>query len=178
MLDHPNARRGRNGAAPTLLGLYGVKSNERMTLRPIFGAADYPTLVQIWRSAVDATHDFLAAEDRKRIEENLIPHYFPAVELFAAELDGELVGFAGVAEGTVEMLFIASDYHGRGIGTALLDEAVSRHGARTVDVNEHNPGAVGFYRSYGFVITGRDETDADGRPYPILHMRLDLEPQL
>lgn len=160
-----------------LLGSAGVKSNERIKVRPIQGDREYPTLVQIWRSAVDATHDFLAEDDRKSIEDNLIPHYFPAVELFGAELDGTLVGFVGIAGSAVEMLFVANEHRGRGIGTRLLEEAVSRHGARTVDVNEHNPGAVGFYRSYGFVITGRDETDADGRPYPILHMRLETWPQ-
>jgi len=159
-----------------LLGLAGVKSNERIKVRPIRGDMEYPTLVQIWRSAVDTTHEFLAEDDRQRIEENLIAHYFPAVELFGAELDGTLVGFAGVAEGTVEMLFIASDYHGQGIGNTLMDKAVSRYDARTVDVNEHNPAAVGFYRSYGFVITGWDETDADDRPYPILRLRLEPVP--
>ena len=67
---------------------------------------------------------FLAAEDCQRIEESLIPHYFPAAEVFGAELDSELVG---------------------------------------------------FYRSYGFVITGRDKTDADGRPYSMPHMWLGPE---
>lgn len=160
-----------------LLGLAGLKSNDRIRVWLIQGDREYPTLVQIWRSAVDATHDFLAEDDRKSIEDNLIPHYFPAVELFGAELDGTLVGFVGIAGRTVEMLFVANEYRGRGIGTRLLEEAVSRHGARMVDVNEQNLGAVGFYRSYGFVTTGRDEIDADGKPYPTLHMRLEREPQ-
>jgi len=39
-----------------------------------------------------------------------------------------------------------------------------------VDVNEQNPLVVGFYVRHGFVVLRRSETDAGGRPFPILHM--------
>ena len=41
----------------------------------------------------------------------------------------------------------------------------------TVDVNEQNHGAVGFYRHIGFEVTGRSDLDDQGRPYPLLHLR-------
>lgn len=31
-----------------------------LVIRPCLGATEYPALVEIWRSAVRATHDFLA----------------------------------------------------------------------------------------------------------------------
>jgi putative acetyltransferase len=48
-----------------------------------------------------------------------------------------------------------------------------QRGALTVDVNEQNTQGVGFYRHLGFVETGRSETDDQGRPYPLLHLKLE-----
>jgi putative acetyltransferase len=41
-----------------------------------------------------------------------------------------------------------------------------------VDVNEQNPDAITFYLKYGFKIISRSETDSEGNPYPILHLKL------
>jgi putative acetyltransferase len=46
-----------------------------------------------------------------------------------------------------------------------------RGGDLTVDVNEQNPAAVGFYEAVGFVVVGRSPLDDAGRPFPLLHMR-------
>jgi hypothetical protein len=45
-------------------------------------------------------------------------------------------------------------------------------GATTVDVNEQNPQAVGFYLHIGCEVVGRSELDGMGKPYPLLHLRL------
>jgi putative acetyltransferase len=145
---------------------------DEILVRPTTGPAEYPQLVEIWRSAVRATHDFLEEADFVRIEAALASDYLPAVEVLVAERDGVVVGFEGVAEGGLEMLFVADEARGTGVGSALLAEAVAHHGVTRVDVNEQNPGAVGFYRSKGFREVGRSPLDSDGRPYPILHLRL------
>nr|WP_237464911.1 GNAT family N-acetyltransferase [Leucobacter luti] len=129
-------------------------------------------MVAIWRSAVLATHDFLAGSDFERIEQNLAAAYFPAVTLLVAERGGVPLGFAGVADGGLEMLFVSAAARGSGIGTALLAEAVSRHSVTRVDVNEQNAGAHRFYLSHGFTQIGRSELDGDGRPYPLVHLAL------
>jgi putative acetyltransferase len=128
--------------------------------------------VEIWRSAVRATHGFLAQADFERIEAALAPDYLPAVEILVAERDGLAVGFAGIADGGLEMLFVADESRGEGVGSALLAEAVARHGVTRVDVNEQNPGALGFYLHRGFQEAGHSPLDSDGRPYPIVHLRL------
>jgi len=142
------------------------------TIRSSHGPAEYPELIAIWRSAVRATHDFLEEADFRRIEDGLASTYFPAVSLIVAERDGRPVGFAGVAEGGLEMLFVSNAARGHGIGTALLDVATSEHDVTRVDVNEQNTGARGFYLSRGFEQVGRSDLDGDGRPYPILHLAL------
>ena len=143
-----------------------------LSIRPSVGAAEYPRLVAIWRIAVDATHDFLAPTDRDEIESQLPSEYFPAVTLVVAERDGQVVGFAGVLEGALEMLFVDAAHRGEGVGTALLTHAIRELGVSTVDVNEQNASAAGFYAHWGFEVVGRSETDEAGRPYPLLHLRL------
>ncbi|MUL62989.1 GNAT family N-acetyltransferase [Mycobacterium sp. CBMA 234] len=133
---------------------------------------DYPRLVEIWRSAIRATHDFLAEPDFWRIESNLASTYFPAVTLTIAERDGQAVGFAGTADGNLEMLFVSDDVRGSGIGSLLLAETIANDDVTKVDVNEQNSGAHGFYLSRGFTQVSRSELDGDGRPYPIIHLAL------
>ena len=143
-----------------------------VSIRPSIGVAEYPALAAIWRSAVDATHDFLAAADRDEIEAKLQSDYFPAVNLSVATQEGRPVGFSGVLDGTLEMLFVEATQRHGGIGTALLAHAVQEHGITEVDVNEQNAAAAGFYAHLGFEVVGRSETDEAGRPYPLLHLRL------
>ena len=143
-----------------------------LRVRPSRGPVDFAPLVAIWRSAVDATHEFLADADRDEVESRLESDYFPAVSLTVAELNGRPVGFAGVLDGNLEMLFIAAKQRGTGIGTSLLSHAINDHGVRYVDVNEQNRQAVEFYTRRGFQVVRRSETDDVGRPYPLLHLQL------
>ncbi|WP_373426527.1 acetyltransferase [Microbacterium trichothecenolyticum] len=136
------------------------------------GPEEYPWLAEIWRGAVYATHDFLAEADREEIEARLQSDYFPAVVLSVAEREGRPVGFSGVLDGVLEMLFVDAAQHGGGVGTALLAHAVENHGVTKVDVNEQNVSAAGFYAHRGFEVVNRSATDEAGRPYPLLHLRL------
>jgi len=133
----------------------------------------YPTLLKIWESSVRATHDFLPEEEIQALRPLLENLYFPAVTLSIARLveDGSIVGFVGVSEKRIEMLFVEADQRGKGTGKALLRHAVVQ-GADALDVNEQNPQAVGFYQQQGFEVVGRSEHDGQGRPYPLLHMKL------
>ncbi|WP_255354690.1 GNAT family N-acetyltransferase [Oerskovia sp. Root918] len=147
-------------------------STEELTVRPVEGPSEYPALVEIWRSAVRATHEFLDDADFERIETDLSPVYFPAVTLVVAERGGRPIGFAGVSEGVLEMLFVRNEARGDGVGSALLAEAIAHHGVTRVDVNEQNAGAHAFYLARGFRVVARSPLDGDGRPYPILHLRI------
>lgn len=60
---------------------------------------------------------------------------------------------------------------GTGVGRALAAFAVERHPTMTTDVNEQNGQAIGFYQRLGFKPNGRSETDGQGRPYPLIHLR-------
>ncbi|MEU6130532.1 acetyltransferase [Saccharopolyspora sp. NPDC047091] len=143
------------------------------TIRDSTGPEEYSDLVRIWRSAVDATHAFLDPRHRAEIEELLPAEHFPQVRISVAELGHVPVGFAGTSGGSLEMLFVDAAHRGRGVGRALLAHAVAELGVMSVDVNEQNAQAVGFYLRHRFAITGRSELDDEGRPYPLLRMSRD-----
>jgi putative acetyltransferase len=132
--------------------------------------------VAIWRGAVQATHQFLTADDIDYYEKRLAGEYLGLVELTVATLDGSPVGFSGLAEGKLEMLFIDQRHRGHCVGSALLSEAIAKVPGLLVDVNEQNAQAVGFYQQRGFITLDRSETGADGRPFPILHLGLGQPP--
>lgn len=135
--------------------------------------ADHPQLLNIWLRSVRATHHFLQESDIEALLPQLRDIYLPAVELWVT-VDAEdcPLGFIGLNENHVEMLFIEPDLRGKGIGRALLDHARSLRSQMSIDVNEQNPEAVGFYLHYGFVQTGRSPLDGEGRPFPLLHLSL------
>ena len=132
---------------------------------------EYPALVEIWERSVKATHAFLSNEDLNKIKKALIPYYFPNVNLYALTDSERMTGFIGLSSNLIEMLFIDDSYRGKGYGSALIDFAL-KQGTTKVDVNEQNTSALNFYQARGFRIIGRDETDEEGRPYPILHLSL------
>ena len=132
---------------------------------------DYPRLMEIWESAVLSTHDFLKEEDFLYYKERL-PVYFQYVNLFGFEQEGILIGFMGIAEGNLEMLFIDNKYRGAGIGKKLITYAIDNLQVTKVHVNEQNVQAVDFYEYMGFNIYKRSNLDGEGKEYPILHMQL------
>lgn len=143
--------------------------SDEVVLRP-GKVDDYPEVVAVWRSSVDATHGFVTPEDLLEIERELVP-LLPAITLTIAQLDDEVVGFAGAAGQRLEMLFVRDDVRGKGVGSQLLARTIE-DGVRELDVNEDNVDSVTYYLHRGFEIVRRRDVDAAGRPYPVLTMRL------
>lgn len=129
-------------------------------------------LLQLWEESVTATHTFLSPE-----EINHIKQYVPdalthiPVLLVAKDNNGHPLGFMGLIDNKIEMLFIANDYRGQGIGTEFIKFGIENYRINEVTVNEQNPQAKGFYEHMGFRIYKRTELDEQGNPYPILYMK-------
>lgn len=134
----------------------------------------YPALIEIWEASVRATHHFLPEENILTLKPLILEHYFDAVELRCAFLEEQLVGFIGVANENIEMLFINPNSFRQGVGQALIQYAVDNLSASKVDVNEQNPNAITFYERLGFKRVGRSECDGQGEPFPLIHMTLDV----
>ncbi|MBK1895174.1 GNAT family N-acetyltransferase [Chryseobacterium paridis] len=131
---------------------------------------DYSRIMEIWASSVKATHDFLAEEDFNYFKEVIPRDYLPHLDVYLITENNEAKGFASVAEGTLEMLFIHDDFRGQGYGKELYHFMKDQIGFDKLDVNEQNPQAIGFYEKMGFKKVGRSEKDGSGKAYPIIHM--------
>lgn len=126
--------------------------------------------IQIWRRAVDATHDFLSREDRQAIDA-MVCDFLPQVPLwFAVDANDEPLAFMFIDGGHMEALFVDPAHRGTGMGALLVRHGLSLHPTMTTDVNEQNAQAVDFYEKMGFRRTGRSALDGQGRPYPIIHL--------
>lgn len=133
-------------------------------------AADVPHALEIWRDAVDATHGFLTPADRVDIDA-LVAEWLPTVELWLVDDDMRPVGFLVMDGEMIDALFVDPTAHGRGFGTALLNHALMLSPEALVDASEQATNALPFYEARGFVRIGRSETDPQGRPYPLVHLR-------
>lgn len=135
--------------------------------------SDFDRITEVWEASVRATHDFLPESAINELRPLIREVYLAAVTLRTyRDDDGRIQGFVGVADGRIEMLFIAPEARGQGIDTQLLRHAIDQLGATAVDVNEQNPRAAGFYLHQGFVVSGRSPLDGQGQPYPLLHLQL------
>jgi len=135
---------------------------------------DHTALVTLWERSVRATHDFLTEADIV-FYRPLVAEYFEgsATDIWVlADEEDVAIGFLGLAGDSIAALFMDPDHRGQGGGRRLVCHAQElRGGALTVDVNEQNVSARGFYEALGFAVVGRSPLDDTGRPYPVLHMR-------
>lgn len=143
------------------------------------GILDPPTpverarIIEVWEASVRATHDFLTEADLAE----LVPLATEALRQLSPvhcvrDGAGRIVAFMVVQRAKIEALFVDPAQRGRGAGRTLVEHAIRELGARAVDVNEQNPLALGFYERLGFCPVGRSPLDAQGKPFPIVHMEL------
>ncbi len=131
---------------------------------------EYIELIEVWESAVRATHHFLEESDILFYKSQL-PFYFNQVNLITYKgRSGEIEAFIGINEECIEMLFVKEKHRGRGIGRSLVNYVSETYQTIRVDVNEQNEQAYGFYIRMGFKVVDRSTFDNEGKPYPILHL--------
>ena len=131
-------------------------------------------LLEVWESSVRATHLFLSENEIKNIKKYVPEALKEIPHLFIIKNEKQLpIGFMGIAEQHLEMLFIAQEERGKGFGKQLLQYGIERYSINDLAVNEQNPLAKGFYEHMGFTVYKRTELDEQGNPYPLLYMKRD-----
>ena len=116
------------------------------------------TFIEKCRDELTVTSQRIAAEDMR-----------------VAEVDGAIVGFISVMDGSLEDLFVEPAHIGAGTGSALFEVAktITRgDGHRTLRI-EADPHAAAWYRSKGAVDIGEIPSGSiPGRMLPLLELRL------
>ena len=128
-------------------------------------------LLDVWESSVRATHTFLKEADLQEIAPEVQAALSTVPHLVVLEQGDLPIGFLGVSNQTLEMLFLEPSLIGQGQGRRLTEWAIRHFAIRETCVNEQNPQAVGFYQHLGFRPYQRTETDQQGRPFPLLYLR-------
>ena len=112
--------------------------------------SDLQAVLDSWEVATRLAHAFMKddfiAQERKNVEEL----YLPNTDTWVAEIDGEVSGFIALMGNEVGAIFLKPDFHGQGIGKALMDKARELHGDLEVEVFKVNKIGRAFYDRYGF----------------------------
>ncbi|QLB16570.1 acetyltransferase [Mannheimia varigena] len=129
-------------------------------------------LLKLWENSVRETHLFLSDDEIKNIKQ-YVPQAIKNIPILiiAENIESDIVGFMGIDDTRLEMLFIATSMSGKGIGKQLLQYGIDHYSINSLTVNEQNPQAKGFYEYMGFEVYKRTELDEQGNPYPLLYMR-------
>lgn len=132
-------------------------------------------LEQVWKESVKETHLFLSDAEINNIQK-YIPQALAGVsQLIVAENERSVpIAFMGIEEHKLEMLFLAPQERGHGLGKKLIEYGMKEYAIDEVGVNEQNTKARGFYEHMGFRVYKRTETDEQGMPYPVLYMKLKM----
>lgn len=129
-------------------------------------------MVSVWERSARATHHFVTPADLDYYKTQVEKIDFTAFPVYCLVSDYTVLGFIGVADSQIETLFLDPDIIGLGFGKMLMDFALYDLKANKVDVNEQNAHAVNFYSKFSFEPYDRTELDTEGKPYPILKMKL------
>lgn len=127
-------------------------------------------LTNIWEASVRATHSFLSESSIQEIKTSL-PKILQQIPNLIIVEDEKTVAFMGISHQELEMLFVAPEFRGHGLGKQLINYGIKNFDVNKLTVNEQNPQAIGFYQHLGFETYRRTETDDMGNPYPILYMK-------
>lgn len=129
-------------------------------------------LTGLWERSVRSTHTFLSQPEIAAIRES-VPEALERVAHLVIARDREApLGFLGAEGNRLEMLFLEPEARGQGTGSALVRYGLETYGLTEVTVNEQNPRDRGFYEHMGFQVVRRTPLDEQGRPYPLLYMKL------
>ena len=124
---------------------------------------DIEVVVSTWRRASELAHPFLTKAFLDQEDANMRNIYLAFAETWVIEIDGVVVGFIALIEDEIGGLFLDPDFHGQGLGRALVDKAVIQKGPLKVEVFKENIIGRRFYDAYGFRETEEFIHEASGQ---------------
>ncbi|MCY2924185.1 MAG: GNAT family N-acetyltransferase [Planctomycetota bacterium] len=143
-----------------------------MNIRP-YTTADWDSVRDVWNRCkpdeLRGTCDLRAIIPLEQDEG--MQRLFRDSTIFVGEVEGGIVGFAGLKGDMITWLYVDPTRYRKGYGAALLLFVLSRMGAEvSLHVGAGNHAAIGLYRKHGFKITERFEGKNNGFPAKAIRM--------
>ena len=126
--------------------------------------ADIEHILDIWLSASIKAHAFVGPEFWKSKVSEMRDVYIPASETFVFESEGQVAGFYSLYGNTLAAVFVSPGLQGKGIGSALIDDAKSRRACLQLSVYSQNTPSINFYKQHGFISLGEQIDKQTGQP--------------
>ena len=122
---------------------------QQVLIRP-YQSEDLAELMSAWESANRLAHPFLSEAFVSKVRGDIPALYIPNAETWVAEIEGLVVGFISLLGNEVGAIFLLADFHGKGIGNALMNKAHALRGDLELEVFSENKIGRKFYKRYGF----------------------------
>ncbi|MFP6789682.1 MAG: GNAT family N-acetyltransferase [Thalassolituus sp.] len=120
-----------------------------LTIRQ-YQTSDLAAVLDSWEVATRLAHTFMTDEFIAQERKNVAEIYIPNTDTWVAEIDGVVEGFIALIGNEVGAIFLQPNWHGKGVGKALMDQAQALHGDLEVEVFKENTIGRAFYLRYGF----------------------------
>jgi len=115
-----------------------------------FRNSDLDSILSVWENASKLAHSFLSEDFFEKERYNIPNIYIPNADTMVAEIKGHIIGFISMIGNEIGGLFVDPEFHGLGIGTALVNFVLETHDKLVVEVFEDNIIGRGFYTKFGF----------------------------
>ena len=123
---------------------------------------DIPEIVDIWYEVSLQAHGFISSDYWRESKDQMSSKYIPMSETYTAT-DGEnVLGFISLSDEYLAAIFVKSRFQGRGIGTLLLNHAMSLRNNLQLKVFCKNKKSVEFYKSKGFSVISESKDNDTG----------------
>ena len=130
---------------------------------------DLGELMDVWENANRVAHPFLDEAYVAKVKQDIPALYMPNSDTWVATSKKRVIGFISLMGNEIGALFVSPEYHGRGVGTALTDQARRLHGNLEVEVFEANSLGRSFYRHYRFVASSKSLHEPTGET--VIHLK-------
>jgi len=117
-----------------------------------YNANDLESVLHTWEVASQVGHPFLSEQFLESERKNIPSVYIRNGDTWVATIQGSVVGFTILHGNEVGALFVNPEFHGNGIGFALMNKAKEIHGELKVEVFKENIIGNQFYSRYGFAL--------------------------
>ena len=123
---------------------------------------DITEIVDIWYEVSLQAHAFVPSDYWKKNKDQMISKYIPMSETFKAADGGNILGFISLLDEYLAAIFVKSEYQDRGIGSLLLNYAMSIRNKLQLKVFCKNIKSVEFYKSKGFSVISESKDNETG----------------